>query len=147
MCYTLEVGDIFIIRLYESVQSRNILSLFIDYSTEEDRHLMTAEVPSLSPDVLIVESTFGIADHERREDREYKFTSAVEEVASRNKGCCLIPVFALGRAQELLLILDEYWQANHHLQDIPIYYATGMSSQAVSQLSQTFRTLNICLYH
>lgn len=25
-------------------------------------------------------------------------------------GRCLIPVFALGRAQELLLILDEYWQ-------------------------------------
>jgi hypothetical protein len=24
-------------------------------------------------------------------------------------GRCLIPVFALGRAQELLLILDEYW--------------------------------------
>jgi cleavage and polyadenylation specificity factor subunit 3 len=102
-----------------------------DYSTEEDRHLMTAEVPSISPDVLIVESTFGIADHERREDREYKFTAAVVEVAAKNKGCCLIPVFALGRAQELLLILDEYWEANHHLQDIPIYYANGMSSKAV----------------
>ncbi len=30
--------------------------------------------------------------------------------AVKKGGRCLIPVFALGRAQELLLILDEYWQ-------------------------------------
>ena len=32
-----------------------------DYSMEEDRHLMQAEVPpGAPPDVLIVESTFGV---------------------------------------------------------------------------------------
>ena len=87
-----------------------------DYSTEEDRHLLGAEVPTLSPDVLIVESTFGVMEHGGREDRERRFTSAVEKVVSTQRGCCLIPVFALGRAQELLLILDEFWAANHHLQ-------------------------------
>lgn len=30
-----------------------------DYSMEADRHLMAAEMPSTSPDVLIVESTYG----------------------------------------------------------------------------------------
>ena len=44
--------------------------------------------------------------HEAREAREARFTSTVERVVRRN-GKCLIPVFALGRAQELLLILDE----------------------------------------
>ena len=38
-----------------------------DYSMEEDRHLMGAEVPAISPDLLIVESTFGVAEHGRRE--------------------------------------------------------------------------------
>ena len=33
----------------------------------------------------------------------------------------MIPVFALGRAQELLLILDEYWRAHPELHVIPIY--------------------------
>jgi len=31
-----------------------------DYSREEDRHLVKAEVPPVRPDVLIVESTFGV---------------------------------------------------------------------------------------
>lgn len=31
-----------------------------DYSMEADRHLMAAEMPSTSPDVLIVESTYGV---------------------------------------------------------------------------------------
>jgi Cft2 family RNA processing exonuclease len=30
-------------------------------------------------------------------------------------GRCLIPVFALGRAQELLLILDEFWEQHPEL--------------------------------
>jgi hypothetical protein len=50
-----------------------------------------------------------------RETREEQFTTAVENVVTRG-GSCLIPVFALGRAQELLLILDEYWQGNPRLQ-------------------------------
>ena len=39
-----------------------------DFSREEDRHLMSAEIPSIRPDVLIVESTYGTHIHEKRED-------------------------------------------------------------------------------
>ena len=31
-----------------------------DFSRQEDRHLMSAEIPSISPDVLIMESTYGM---------------------------------------------------------------------------------------
>ena len=48
-----------------------------DFSREEDRHLMAAEVPVLSPDVLIVESTYGTQTHEPRVSRERRFTSYV----------------------------------------------------------------------
>ena len=65
-----------------------------------------------------------------------RFTSTVERVVSRG-GRCLIPVFALGRAQELLLILDEYWQANPHLQTIPIWYASQTASKAL-RVYQTY---------
>ena len=34
-----------------------------DYSLEDDRLLMAAELPSVRPDVLIVESTFGMQVH------------------------------------------------------------------------------------
>jgi hypothetical protein len=33
----------------------------------------------------------------------------------------LLPVVALGRAQELLLILEEYWSRHPELHGVPIY--------------------------
>ena len=52
-------------------------------------------------------------------------------------GRCLIPLFALGRAQELLLILDEYWAAHPELTDIPIYYASSLAKKCMA-VYQTF---------
>lgn len=102
-----------------------------DYSREEDRHLMAAETPAVKPEVLICESTYGVAMHQPRAERELRFTSLVHEVVKRG-GRCLIPVFALGRAQELLLILDEYWQAHPELHPIPIYYASPMANKCMA---------------
>ena len=53
---------------------------------------------------ILQESTYGTHIHEDREDRETRFTGLVHDIVTRG-GRCLIPVFALGRAQELLLIL------------------------------------------
>lgn len=112
-----------------------------DYSMEEDRHLMAAELPRYhtSPDVLIVESTYGVQVHASRAEREARFTGTIERIVSAG-GRCLIPVFALGRAQELLLILDEYWQEHPHLQSIPIYYASKMASRAL-RVYQTYANM------
>eukprot|EP01065_Artemidia_motanka_P035240 TRINITY_DN43148_c0_g1_i1.p1 TRINITY_DN43148_c0_g1~~TRINITY_DN43148_c0_g1_i1.p1 ORF type:complete len:724 (+),score=259.09 TRINITY_DN43148_c0_g1_i1:112-2283(+) len=99
-----------------------------DFSRHPDRHLMGAETPTVSPDVLIVESTYGIQVHEGRHERENKFTKWVHNVVARG-GRCLLPVFALGRAQELLLILDEYWAKHKELQSIPIYYASTLAKR------------------
>ena len=110
-----------------------------DYSMEDDRHLMAAELPVNKPDVLIVESTYGVQVHASRAEREARFTGTIERIVTRG-GRCLIPVFALGRAQELLLILDEYWQANPHLQNIPIWYASKLASRAL-RVYQTYANM------
>ena len=83
-----------------------------DYSREEDRHLSSAEVPDVTPDLLIVESTFGTATHVPRLERENKLTTVIHSTLQQG-GRCLLPVFALGRAQEILLILDEYLSLIH----------------------------------
>lgn len=54
--------------------------------------------------MILKESTYGTHIHEKREERERRFTMLVHDIVNRG-GRCLIPVFALGRAQELLLIL------------------------------------------
>ena len=109
-----------------------------DYSCEEDRHLMSAEIPkNFPPNVLIVESTFGMQIHESREQREKRFTQAIERVLKRG-GRVLIPVLALGRAQELLLILEEFWAANPHLQKFPIYNASGRIATKSLEVYRTY---------
>ncbi len=107
-----------------------------DYSRSEDRHLMAAETPETSPDILVVESTYGISNHEPVAARERMFTETVRKIV-RGRGKCLIPQFALGRAQELLLILDEFWEANPSLQEVPIYYASALAKRCLG-VYQTF---------
>ncbi|XP_066245733.1 cleavage and polyadenylation specificity factor 73 [Euwallacea similis] len=112
-----------------------------DFSRQEDRHLMAAEIPTVRPDVLITESTYGTHIHENREDRENRFTSLVHDILNRG-GRCLIPVFALGRAQELLLILDEYWSQHSELHDIPIYYASSLAKKCMAVYQTYINAMN-----
>ncbi|KAI9295557.1 Metallo-hydrolase/oxidoreductase [Neoconidiobolus thromboides FSU 785] len=113
-----------------------------DYSREEDRHLMAAERPShVTPEVLICEATYGNQAHEPRLEREARFTSSVHKIVSRG-GRCLIPVFALGRAQELLLILDEYWQAHPELDHVPIYFASSLAKKCMAVYQTYINMMN-----
>ena len=98
--------------------------------------LMAAEVPIRQPDVLIVESTYGSTKHASKVEREECFTGFVRKVVQR-QGKCLVPVFATGRAQELLLILNEFWENNKELQGVPIYYASKTAAKAL-KVYQTF---------
>ncbi|TKR69592.1 hypothetical protein L596_021732 [Steinernema carpocapsae] len=107
-----------------------------DFSRQEDRHLCSAELPSVKPDILVCESTYGTQVHEPRDERERRFTSFVYDVVMRG-GRCLIPAFALGRAQELLLILDEFWEQHQELHEIPVYYASSLAKKCMA-VYQTF---------
>lgn len=115
-----------------------------DYSREIDRHLNSAEVPPQSSDVIIVESTFGTATHEPRQNRERKLTQLVHSVVGKG-GRVLLPVFALGRAQEIMLILDEYWQ-NHKEElgngQVPIFYASNLARKCMSVFQTYVNMMN-----
>ncbi|CAG8479359.1 5568_t:CDS:10 [Paraglomus occultum] len=55
-----------------------------DYSREEDRHLMAAEVPPVQPDVLITESTYGVQSYQPRLEKESRFTNLVHSITYIN---------------------------------------------------------------
>jgi cleavage and polyadenylation specificity factor subunit 3 len=109
-----------------------------DYSREQDRHLVAAAVPQNvgKIDVLITESTFGISNAPPRAERETALMKSISGILNRG-GKVLMPVFALGRAQELLLILEDYWQRHPDLQKIPIYY-TGNTARKCMVVYQTY---------
>jgi cleavage and polyadenylation specificity factor subunit 3 len=110
-----------------------------DFSCEIDRHLPAAEIVPAPIHALIVESTYGVQSHEPREERERRFTQSVHEIVQQG-GKCLLPVFALGRAQELVLLLEEYWQRNPDLQKVPIYYCTPMANKCL-RIFETYTAL------
>ena len=59
-----------------------------------------------SPDFMVCEATYGDGIHPSRTAEETKLAKAVAEVI-KNGGNVLIPSFALGRAQEIILILKQ----------------------------------------
>lgn len=53
-----------------------------------------------------------------------------------------MPVFALGRAQELLLILDEFWEEHPELDSIPIYYASSLAKRCMAVYQTYINMMN-----
>lgn len=65
-------------------------------------------------DTLIIESTYGEETDTRTslKDSENKLISIIEETIKR-KGNVLIPVLASGRAQDIMLVLSNYYRKTH----------------------------------
>lgn len=91
-----------------------------DLSFKAGRTIPGAEVPTGSrPDALIIESTYGNREHSDRNTEEKRLADNVAEVIAAG-GFALIPAFALGRAQEVLLILQDYMDRGL-IPQFPIY--------------------------
>ncbi|MGN7479185.1 MBL fold metallo-hydrolase [Solibacillus silvestris] len=91
-----------------------------DLSFKAGRTIHGAQVPhDVHPDVLIMESTYGNRAHTDRHTEETRLAHDVAEVVA-NGGFALIPAFALGRAQEVLLVLQDYMDKGL-IPEFPIY--------------------------
>eukprot|EP00960_Hanusia_phi_P049205 759436-Hanusia_phi.AAC.4 len=98
-----------------------------DYNMTPDRHLGSARCDKLRPDLLITESTYATTIRESKRWRERDMLNQVSDCV-RNGGKVLIPVFALGRAQELCLLLDAFWERTGL--KVPIYFSAGLTEKA-----------------
>lgn len=79
-----------------------------DFKLSETRLLRGANYKEIDDvDVLITESTYAYKEHPPREAVEEKLIEIIEETIA-NDGNVLIPVFAVGRAAEILLVLHAY---------------------------------------
>lgn len=92
-----------------------------------DRHLGAAWIDKCKPDLLITESTYATTIRDSKRCRETDFLKKVHECVARG-GKVLIPVFALGRAQELCILLETYWERMNL--KFPIYFALGLTEKA-----------------
>jgi integrator complex subunit 11 len=98
-----------------------------DYNMTPDRHLGAAWIDKVRPDILITETTYATTIRDFKKARERDFLSKVDSCV-RAGGKVLIPVFALGRAQELCILIESYWERMGL--DIPIYFSAGITQRA-----------------
>lgn len=100
-----------------------------DFNMTPDRHLGSAWIDKCRPDLLITESTYATTIRDSKRCRERDFLMKVKECVERG-GKVLIPVFALGRAQELCILLETFWE--HMNMKVPIFFAAGLTEKATN---------------
>ncbi|XP_059511635.1 integrator complex subunit 11 [Stegostoma tigrinum] len=98
-----------------------------DYNMTPDRHLGAAWIDKCRPDLFISESTYATTIRDSKRCRERDFLKKVHDAIERG-GKVLIPVFALGRAQELCILLETFWERMNL--KAPIYFSTGLTEKA-----------------
>ena len=95
-----------------------------------DQTLMrSADFPEGDVDILIIETTRGdraLGPAYSRQNEERKFLTAIEEAFDKG-GSVLVPVFALGKTQEILTMLHLF-KRQGELKDVPIYIG-GLSTK------------------
>ena len=77
-----------------------------DTQTHESHLLHGCNLPK-SCDVLIIESTYGTREHPNRKEEENKLIDFAEETLAK-ESTLLLPSFAVGRSQEVLMMLEKY---------------------------------------
>jgi putative mRNA 3-end processing factor len=82
-------------------------------------------------DAIIVESTYAREDHPSRRDVEKEFSDTVRSTLE-SRGTVLVPSFAVGRAQEILAVLDQH---RHRGLDYPIFI-DGMARKVTRIMQQ-----------
>ncbi|AGK60736.1 putative exonuclease of the beta-lactamase fold involved in RNA processing [Archaeoglobus sulfaticallidus PM70-1] len=88
--------------------SRDINILYTgDIKLEDTRLLVKADMDFPETDILIVESTYFGTEHPERKKLEEKFVESIIDTLDRG-GHAIVPAFAVGRSQEVLMILDKY---------------------------------------
>ncbi len=91
--------------------------------------IMNAPAKLRNTDFLIIESTYGAKQHPQTGPKESLRQIIQDTYVSRGK--VLIPVFAVGRAQEILYILKQLYEEKK-LPNIPVYFDTPLGAETTS---------------
>lgn len=120
-----------------------------DFKFERSRLLEPANIRFPRIESLIMESTYG--GHEdvqpSRNKAEKELMKTIYQTLKRG-GKVLVPVFAVGRAQELMIVLEEYMR-HGMIEEVPIYIdgmiweATAIHTARPEYLSKDLRDSNI----
>jgi metallo-beta-lactamase family protein len=114
------VGAAFVlIRLRDGGRTRTLL---VSGDLGEPSPLLVSDraAPPATADVVVIESTYGDRDHRPLEETEAELIAVLEETLHHRRGNVVMPAFALGRTQELLVLL--YRLASQQRVRVPLVF-------------------------
>ena len=96
-----------------------------------------------SGDYLVLESTYGDSVHEDYNQSVEELVQIIDRVAQRG-GTVIIPSFAVGRTQELIYMLNNYYEQDtiHEHQRIPVYIDSPLGIAATKAFMKNTYNFN-----
>jgi metallo-beta-lactamase family protein len=88
----------------------------------------TPPTPSVTPDVVVMESTYGDRDHKPLQSSLDEFADVVA-LAQESRGKILVPAFAVGRTQNLIYQLGDMLREGR-IRPIPVFVDSPMAVDA-----------------
>jgi metallo-beta-lactamase family protein len=103
--------------------------------------LMPPPQPAPECDVLLIESTYGNRLHPAEDGPD--LLGALVRGTAAGGGSLLLPAFAVGRAQALLLVLQRLRKAGQVPRELPIFLDSPMASEATELYRRHARLLRV----
>ncbi len=123
------------------VQARGRTLVFSGDLGRDDDLMMPAPQPIEHADVLLIESTYGNRRHPI-EDVQARLGAIIRATTQRG-GSVLLPSFAVGRAQALMLVLQRLKAAGEIAAELPLFLDSPMAIAATALYQRHRRLLRI----
>lgn len=91
-------------------------------------------------DYVIIEGTYGNRQHEHVNNRNAKLIKAVQRV-TLNKSTLLISIFAIERTQDILKVLNDYYESHLDFR-VPVFLDSPMATEATRVYQAEIHQLN-----
>ena len=113
-----------------------------DILFNDQRTLDGANLPKEPVDILVTETTRGATEIPKNQSRESEIVRMLKQINSTlaKNGSVLIPVFALGRMQEMLAILDEAFRKKA-IPKVPVF-CSGLGMDLVNHFHEISKNTN-----
>jgi metallo-beta-lactamase family protein len=118
-----------IVELWVEDGGREVKLVFSGDLGQPARPLVRDPTPIEAADVLVVESTYGNRNHRSMEATVDELVAAVTDTIERRRGNVIVPAFALGRTQELIVLLGELASAGR-LARLNVFVDSPLASAA-----------------
>jgi len=111
-----------------------------DIGRPESR-LLKSPAPFPQCDYLITETTYGNRLHPKMQDAEYELLRVIQETCVKKRGKLIIPSFAIGRAQEIIYSLNNFFNEGR-LPRVNIYLDSPLAINATEMFKIHSNELN-----